>query len=122
MKVKKNIMDCINESMDNTLIDSWETQSNHSDQSVTLIKPIRKPERRSERQRMKKQIAADSPSGEQDDVSDTKSETYNDKRDSVTPKRTMTSDYSSEDGDREDVSDKQNSAYEFYKKQGEWWK
>ncbi|KAK0163658.1 hypothetical protein PV327_007319 [Microctonus hyperodae] len=43
-------------------------------------------------------------------------------RKSLTPSRTVTSDYSSEEGERDDLLNRPGSAYEIYKQAGEWWK
>ena len=80
---------------------------------------FKKMERRSERQRVKRQIFVNGQSEINENAANDKIEL---KRKSKSPRRIMTSDYSSEDGDREDHASRASSAYEIYKKAGEWWK
>ncbi|XP_016844032.2 uncharacterized protein LOC100120295 isoform X1 [Nasonia vitripennis] len=123
VKARNKNMDTITEKDDTLTDNNSDTQSKSSDKSVTITKSTKKLERRSERQRIKRQIIENGESeckSEVDD-SDAKSETKERKRESITPKRQMTSDYSSEEGDREDVPSRPGSAYEFYKQQGEYW-
>jgi hypothetical protein len=123
VKARNKNMDVINEQNDHTLIDdNSDLLSKNSEKlEVLTTKSTRKMERRSERQRLKKQIYANGQIDVKDDSSDTKSETKEGKRESLTPKRIITSDYSSEEGDREDVPSRPNSAYEFYKQYDEYW-
>ena len=79
----------------------------------------KKVERRSERQRVKRQIFSNGQSETKDDSSEGKVEQ---KRRSLTPRITVTSDYSSEEGEKEDPPSRPGSAYEIYKQAGEWWK
>lgn len=117
VKARAKNMDVINEqNKDDTITEE------SSDKTLSVTKSAKKVERRSERQRIKRQIFANGQSDSKDDSSDTKSETTERKRKSVTPKRPMTSDYSSEEGDREDGLSRPGSAYEFYKQHGEYWK
>lgn len=116
-------MDAIIEQNDNTLIDdNSDLLSKNSEKLDAFTKSTSKKERRSERQRLKKQILENGQIEVKDDSSDTKSETKERKRESITPKRIITSDYSSEEGEREDVPSRPSSAYEFYKQYGEYWK
>lgn len=104
-------------SKEGSLIESvTDNQSTKSDSSVVTS---RKAERRSERQRAKRQIFVNGQSESKEDISDQKVER---KRKSVTPRRVLTSDYSSEEGEREDPPSRPGSAYEIYKQAGEWWK
>lgn len=102
-------MDIINEQEDE-LENRKEIQENINE---------KKPERRSERQRVKKQTVSNGQNEVKDNVANAKIEC---KRKSVTPKKMLTSDYSSEEGEREDPPSRPGSAYEIYKKAGEWWK
>lgn len=79
----------------------------------------RKSTRRSERQRVKRQTVTNGQSEAKDNAANAKMER---KRKSITPKKLLTSDYSSEDGEREDPPSRPGSAYEIYKRAGEWWK
>ncbi|XP_014472297.1 PREDICTED: uncharacterized protein LOC106743199 [Dinoponera quadriceps] len=90
-----------------------DNQSTKSESSIP-----RKAERRSERQRAKRQIFANGQSENKEDTSDQKVER---KHKSVTSHRILTSDYSSEEGEREDPPSRPGSAYEIYKQAGEWW-
>lgn len=92
---------------------------NQSTKSETSAVTTRKAERRSERQRAKRQIFINGQSESKENVSNQKAEQ---KRKSVTPHRILTSDYSSEEGEREDPPSRPGSAYEIYKQAGEWWK
>ncbi|KAK2588857.1 hypothetical protein KPH14_001724 [Odynerus spinipes] len=93
-----------------------ESQSKQSDSSVSVV--TKKVERRSERQRAKRQIFANGQDETKEEISDNTSEQV---RKSVTPHRMLTSDYSSEEGEREDPPSRPGSAYEIYKQAGEWW-
>lgn len=105
-------METIRESKEGSFTESLtDNQSTKSDGSTT-----RKAERRSERQRAKRQIFANGESKE--DTLDQKAER---KRKSVTPRRILTSDYSSEEGEKH-PSSRPRSAYEIYKQAGDWWK
>ncbi|XP_012281113.1 uncharacterized protein LOC105700101 isoform X2 [Orussus abietinus] len=94
---------------------SSENKSHLQDSSSASAKKI---ERRSERQRVRRQIFANGQSEVKENIVNSKLER---KRKSVTPKRTLTSDYSSEEGERDDPPKRPGSAYEIYKKAGEWW-
>ncbi|XP_051157448.1 uncharacterized protein LOC127279253 isoform X2 [Leptopilina boulardi] len=107
-KNKEQNMDIINEREDE-LENQKEIQENINE---------KKPERRSERQRVKKQTVSNGQNEVKDNVANAKIEC---KRKSVTPKKMLTSDYSSEEGEREDPPSRPGSAYEIYKKAGEWW-
>lgn len=85
------------------------TKSDHNN-------PNRRTERRSERQRIKRQIFANGQSELKDNGQ------IDHKLQSTTPEIAMTSDYSFEEGDRDDTSPPPTSAYEIYKQSGEWWK
>ncbi|XP_011310199.1 uncharacterized protein [Fopius arisanus] len=79
---------------------------------------IKKVERRSERQRVKRQLLTNG----QGEARERQSPDKNDeKRKSMTPKRTITSDYSSEEGEREELPNRSASAYEIYKQAGDYW-
>lgn len=92
---------------------------NQSTKSESSAITTRKAERRSERQRAKRQIFVNGQSESKENVTNQKAEQ---KRKSVTPHRILTSDYSSEEGEREDPPSRPGSAYEIYKQYGEWWK
>ncbi|KAL0133438.1 hypothetical protein PUN28_000879 [Cardiocondyla obscurior] len=110
-------MDTIEESKEGSITESLtDTQSTKSESSSVTVK---KAERRSERQRAKKQIFANGQSESKEDVSDQIKTKHRHK--SVTPRRVLTSDYSSEEGEREDPPSRPGSAYEIYKQAGEWW-
>lgn len=110
-------METIEESKEGSVIES--VTDNQSTKSESSIVTPRKAERRSERQRAKKQIFVNGQSESKEDISGQKVER---KRKSVTPRRILTSDYSSEEGEREDPPSRPGSAYEIYKQAGEWWK
>lgn len=110
-------MDTIEESKEGSLIESiTDNQSTKSESSTTTT---RKAERRSERQRAKRQLFANGQSESKEDTSDRKTEQ---KHKSITPRRILSSDYSSEEGEREDPPSRPGSAYEIYKRAGDWWK
>ncbi|KAL6264084.1 hypothetical protein P5V15_004163 [Pogonomyrmex californicus] len=114
-KMHEKGMETIEESKEGSVTESLtDNQSTISEGSVVTTK---KAERRSERQRLKKQKFASSQN-EKEDVSDEKSKQ---KRKSVKLHGTITSDYSSEEGEREDPPSRIGSAYEIYKQAGEWW-
>ncbi|XP_063977978.1 klaroid protein-like isoform X2 [Diachasmimorpha longicaudata] len=79
---------------------------------------IKKVERRSERQRVKRQLLTNGQGEARERQSLDKSD---EKHKSETPKRTITSDYSSEEGEREDPPNRSASAYEIYKQAGDYW-
>lgn len=94
-----------------------DSQSKQSDSSVSV--GYKKVERRSERQRAKRQIFVN---GQDETKEETSYNVPEQVRKSVTPHRVLTSDYSSEEGEREDLPSRPGSAYEIYKQAGEWWK
>lgn len=73
----------------------------------------KRAERRSERQKTKRQIFANSQPDNKENLSGSKS---------ISPHRTFTSDYSSEEAEQENLSSKPCSAHEIYKQAGDWWK
>lgn len=110
-------MEPIEESKEGSVIESiTDNQSTKSESSIVTSK---KAERRSERQRAKRQIFVNGQSESKENISNQKVER---KRKSVTPRRILTSDYSSEEGEREDPPSRPGSAYEIYKQSGDWWK
>ncbi|XP_032674723.1 uncharacterized protein LOC116845771 isoform X2 [Odontomachus brunneus] len=115
-KMHEKNMETIEESKEGSMIES--VTDNQSTKSESSIVTPRKAERRSERQRAKKQIFVNGQSESKEDISGQKAER---KRKSVTPRRIFTSDYSSEEGEREDPPSRPGSAYEIYKQAGEWW-
>lgn len=110
-------METIEESKEGSVTGSiTDNQSTKSESSNVTIRK----ERRSERQRAKRQLLANGQSESKGDKSDKIAEQ---KHKSVTPSRLITSDYSSEEGEREEqVPSRPGSAYEIYKQAGEWWK
>lgn len=109
-------METIEENKEGSVTESLtDNQSTKSESSVTT----KKVERRSERQRAKRQIFVNGQSERKENVSNQKAER---RRKSVTPHRVLTSDYSSEEGEREEPPSRPGSAYEIYKQAGEWWK
>lgn len=108
-------METIEENKEDSVIES--TIDNQSTKSESSSASPRKAERQSERQRAKKQIFANGQSESKEDAFDQKR-----KRKSVTSRRILTSDYSSEEGEREDPPSRPGSAYEIYKQAGDWWK
>lgn len=117
VKAHEKGMDTIEESKEGSVTGSLtDNQSTKSESSVVITK---KAERRSERQRAKRQIFANGQSESKEDISEQRAER---RRKSVTPRRVLTSDYSSEEGEREDPPSRPGSAYEIYKRAGEWWK
>lgn len=108
-------MEMIEENKEGSVTES--ITDNQSTKSESSAVPTRKAERRSERQRAKRQIFVNGQSESKENVSNLKAEQ---KRKSVTPHRILTSDYSSEE--REDPPSRPGSAYEIYKQAGEWWK
>ncbi|EFN86430.1 hypothetical protein EAI_05268 [Harpegnathos saltator] len=115
-KMHEKNMETIEESKEGSVIESvTDNQSTKSESSIIIP---RKAERRSERQRAKRQIFVNGQSESKEDISDQKIEL---KRKSITPRRILTSDYSSEEGEREDLPSRPGSAYEIYKQAGEWW-
>jgi len=116
-KVLDKSMETIEENKEGSVTESMtDNQSTKSEGSGVTT---RKAERRSERQRAKRQIFVNGQSESKENVSNQKAEQ---KRKSVTPHRILTSDYSSEEGEREDPPSRPGSAYEIYKQAGEWWK
>lgn len=118
MKTHEKSMETIEESKEGSVTESLtDNQSTKSENSVVITKKV---ERRSERQRAKRQIFANGQSESKEDVSDQKAER---RRKSITPRKVLTSDYSSEEGEREDPPSRSGSgAYEIYKQAGDWWK
>jgi len=111
-------METIEESKEGSVTGSM--IDNQSTKFESSIVTTRRPERRSERQRAKRQIFVNGQNeSKEEDVFDQKDEQ---KRKSVTPCRILTSDYSSEEGEKEDPPSIAESAYEIYKQAGEWWK
>jgi len=109
-------METIEENKEGSVTESLtDNQSTKSESSVTT----KKVERRSERQRAKRQIFVNGQSERKENISNQKAER---RHKSVTPRRVLTSDYSSEEGEREDPPSRPGSAYEIYKQAGEWWK
>lgn len=76
-------------------------------------------ERRSERQKAKKQIFANGQTDNKEGSFEYKS---GESQKNIFPHRTITSDYSSEETEQEDLSDRSCSAHEIYKQAGDWWK
>lgn len=111
-------METIEENQEGSVTDSM-TTDNQSTKSEGSGVTTRKPERRSERQKAKRQIFVNGQSESKENVSNQKAEQ---KRKSVTPHRVLTSDYSSEEGEREDPPSRPGSAFKIYKRAGEWWK
>ncbi|XP_011880580.1 PREDICTED: SUN domain-containing protein 2-like isoform X2 [Vollenhovia emeryi] len=116
VKTHEKNMEIIEESKEGSVTGSLtDNQSTKSESSAVVT---RKPERRSERQRAKKQMFVNGQSESMEDASDQKAER---RRRSVTPRSFFTSDYSSEEGEKDDRSSRAGSAYEIYKLAGEWW-
>ncbi|KYN08260.1 PREDICTED: uncharacterized protein LOC108775547 [Cyphomyrmex costatus] len=116
VKTHEKNMEIIEESKEGSVTDSLiDNQSTKSESSAVTTKKV---ERRSERQRAKRQIFVNGQSESKEDASDKKAEQ---RRKSVTPRRVLTSDYSSEEGEREDPPSRPGSAFEIYKRAGEWW-
>ncbi|KZC05075.1 hypothetical protein WN55_08680 [Dufourea novaeangliae] len=77
----------------------------------------RKVERRSGRQKAKREILANGQGEKTDDSPGAKQQKkYNN------PHRTVTSDYSSEEGEKEDLPNRPSTIHEIYKQAGDWWK
>lgn len=112
-------METIDETKEGSVTESMtDNQSTKSESSSVVA--TRRPERRSERQRAKRQIFVNGQSESKENTLDRKAEQ---KRKSVTPCRILTSDYSSEEGEKEeDPLSRAGTAYEIYKHAGEWWK
>ncbi|XP_034951494.1 uncharacterized protein [Chelonus insularis] len=113
MKQKDQNMETISENREE--IQPEGENENGREKSISTVK---KPERRSERQRVKRKIFAN---GQEESKEGTSGEKTEQKRRSMTPKKTVTSDYSSEEGEREDPPSRPGSAYEIYKQAGDWW-
>lgn len=113
-KMHEKNMETIEENKEDSMIES--TIDNQSTKSESSSVSPRKAERQLERQRVKKQIFAN---GQSESKEDQKAER---KRKSVMSHRILTSDYSSEEGEREDPPSRPGSAYAIYKQAGEWWK
>ncbi|XP_018357133.1 PREDICTED: uncharacterized protein LOC108757212 isoform X2 [Trachymyrmex septentrionalis] len=114
VKTHEKNMETIEENKEGSVTESlMDNQSTKSEGSVVTIK---KAERRSERQRAKRQIFVNGQNESKEDASDKKAER---RHRSVTPRRIFTSDYSSEEGEREDPPSRPGSAYEIYKQAGE---
>jgi len=110
-------METIEESKEGSVTESMIDDQSTKFESSNVT--TRRPERRSERQRAKRQIFVNGQSESKEDVFDQKDER---KRKSITPHRILTSDYSSEEGEKEDPPSTAESAYKIYKQAGEWWK
>ncbi|CAK9802684.1 Klaroid protein [Anthophora quadrimaculata] len=76
----------------------------------------KKLERRSERQKARRQIHVNGQTDSKADLCGHKNESC----ESTSPHKTVTSDYSSEEGER-DSSNRPSSAHEIYKQAGDWW-
>lgn len=116
-KMHEKNMETIEENKEGSMTESLTDNQSTKSESSTII--TKKAERRSERQRAKKQIYAN---GQNDTKGGTSNQKSGRKRKSITPHRIFTSDYSSEEGEREDPPSRSGSAYEIYKQAGEWWK
>ncbi|XP_076629520.1 uncharacterized protein LOC143345861 [Colletes latitarsis] len=93
------------------------TRSYVESQSKRPENPTRKMERRCERQKVKRDIFTNGQN-EKDNSFNRKIET---RYKSSSPRRTVTSDYSSEEEKREDVPKRPTTAHEIYKQAGDWW-
>lgn len=93
-----------------------EEESRKLENTCTSTKRV---ERRSERQKAKRQTFSNGQTDNKEDSSGRKNEKG---RKSVSPRRIITSDYSSEEGEREDSSNRPKSAHEIYEQAGDWWK
>lgn len=109
-------MEPISEKKEESQVDLFsDNQNNHED---CLPPTTKKVERRSERVRVKRHILTNGQGDLQDNALSI--ERTEQKSKSLTPKRT--SDYSSDDGEKEDPPSRPGSAYEIYKQAGDWWK
>ncbi|KAG7199545.1 hypothetical protein KM043_014156 [Ampulex compressa] len=116
-KTRDKSMETIVEGKDEVTVDATlETHSKRSESSMSNA--IKKAERRSERQRAKRQTFANGQNEAKASSFERKEEQ---KRRSASPRKILTSDYSSEEGEREDPPSRPGSAYEIYKQVGEWW-
>ncbi|XP_012538930.1 uncharacterized protein LOC105838147 isoform X2 [Monomorium pharaonis] len=118
MKTHEKNMEIIEETKEGSVTESLtDNQSTKSESSVVVT--TKKAERRSERQRVKRQIFANGQSESKEDISDQKVER---RRKSITPRKVLTSDYSSEEGEKEDPPSRLGRrAHEIYKQAGDWW-
>ncbi|XP_076685863.1 klaroid protein isoform X2 [Andrena cerasifolii] len=92
--------------------------SEHRHRKLENSIATKKVERRSERQKSRREIFTN---GQNEIKEDLASQKNDEKCQSIFSCRTFGSDYSSEEGEREEPSSKQNSAHEIYKRAGEWW-
>lgn len=79
----------------------------------------KKIERRSERQKTKRHTFANGHTESKDNSRGRRAEKS---IKNISQPRILTSDYSSEEGEREDLSNRPGSAHEIYKQAGDWWK
>lgn len=93
--------------------------SQHRHRKLENSIATKKVERRSERQKSRREIFTN---GQNEITEDLASRKNDEKCQSTFSCRTFGSDYSSEEGEREDPSNKQTSAHEIYKRAGDWWK
>ncbi|XP_031843742.1 uncharacterized protein LOC116431864 isoform X2 [Nomia melanderi] len=91
---------------------------NHNKRQENSSTGIKKAERRSERQKAKREILENGQNEKKDDSFYGKYE-IEDKN--ISAHRTITSDYSSEEGEKEDVTNRPSTAHEIYKQAGDWW-
>lgn len=115
-------MDVIDEHSDNlTDHSNSDTQSVSSESSVVVLRRIDE-----QLKIQKSSIVLNGQASEHEKLVNLQNASNEQKRRrSISPKRMMTSNYSSEEGGRDNSNDnsKQKSAYEFYKKQGvDWFK
>ncbi|XP_012149292.2 uncharacterized protein LOC100875464 isoform X1 [Megachile rotundata] len=115
-KTNDQSMETIAESKREVVVDaSSEGESKKLENTWVGTKRV---ERRSERQKAKRQTFTNGQTDNKEDSFGRKSEKS---RKSTSPRRIITSDYSSEEGEREDLSNRPNSAHEIYKQAGDWW-
>ncbi|XP_054013999.1 klaroid protein-like [Hylaeus anthracinus] len=103
--------------MDTILESSQDYVDNQSNKSETSSTSTRKVERRSERQKAKREIYANGQNENKDNSSTRKTER---KHKSGPSERLLTSDYSSEEGEHEDLHNRLDT-HEIYTKAGDWW-
>nr|XP_033330499.1 uncharacterized protein LOC117222734 isoform X1 [Megalopta genalis]XP_033330501.1 uncharacterized protein LOC117222734 isoform X2 [Megalopta genalis] len=98
-----------------TVLETSESDCRRPENSPISAK---KAERRSERQKAKREVLANGQN-EKKDISS--GEKYEKQSKNIAVQRTITSDYSSEEGEKDDSSNRPNTAHEIYKQAGDWW-
>ncbi|KAJ8683482.1 hypothetical protein QAD02_019274 [Eretmocerus hayati] len=120
-KIRNKNMDTITEHNFDILEEAISNIQNDYIEAELFQSTAKKSERRSERQKIKKQVTVNGQIGSKAYTNSQKSENQEKSKVVTAVQKNLTSDYSSEEGDKEEGLSRSNSAYEFYKQQGDYW-